>query len=74
MPAATLDTSPWPPPNTPTSRPARGETILIVEDEDSVRSLTARTLRRIGYDVLEANNGAEALRLSERRQGPFTCC
>jgi two-component system, cell cycle sensor histidine kinase and response regulator CckA len=71
MPAATLDTSPWPPPNTPTSRPARGETILIVEDEDSVRSLTARTLRRIGYDVLEANNGAEALRLSERRQEPI---
>jgi two-component system, cell cycle sensor histidine kinase and response regulator CckA len=53
------------------SRPARGETILIVEDEDSVRSLTARTLRRIGYDVLEANNGAEALRLSERRQEPI---
>jgi CheY-like chemotaxis protein len=39
----------------------RGETVLIVEDDDRVRRLTARRLRELGYRVLEAGHGAEAL-------------
>jgi PAS domain S-box-containing protein len=38
-----------------------GETVLIVEDDDRVRRLTARRLSDLGYRVLEAGHGAEAL-------------
>lgn len=43
------------------------ETILIVEDEDAVRSLVSTVLRRKGYEVLETSNGEDALRLFEQR-------
>jgi two-component system, cell cycle sensor histidine kinase and response regulator CckA len=41
------------------------ETILLVEDEKSVRDLLARVLRRKGYNVLIAENAGEALLLHE---------
>ncbi|MGA8273314.1 MAG: PAS domain S-box protein [Candidatus Sulfotelmatobacter sp.] len=40
------------------------ETILLVEDEDSVRQLVRETLQSRGYRVLEAANGAAALALA----------
>jgi PAS domain S-box-containing protein len=40
-----------------------GKTILIAEDEELVRNLSARILRREGYKVIEAENGDEAVRL-----------
>jgi two-component system, cell cycle sensor histidine kinase and response regulator CckA len=44
--------------------PLRGsETILLVEDHDDVRQLTARTLRDLGYNVLEADSPSHALEL-----------
>jgi CheY-like chemotaxis protein len=39
----------------------RGETVLIVEDDDRVRRLTATRLKELGYRVLEATHGAAAL-------------
>ena len=41
-------------------RPAGEATILLVEDEDSVRSLIGEVLARRGYRVLEAENAARA--------------
>ncbi len=48
-----------------------GETVLIVEDEDAVRTLASDVLRRHGYLVLEAGQGLEALRIAERHQDPI---
>ncbi len=38
------------------------ETVLVVEDEEPLRRLTRRILESRGYDVLEAANGADAIR------------
>jgi CheY-like chemotaxis protein len=47
------------------------ETILIVEDEESVRNMAIRILRSRGYSVLESRTGAEALLLGEQHPGPI---
>ena len=52
----------------PTVRPGiGGETILVVEDEDSIRELAREILELNGYVVLEAVNGRDALRVLEAR-------
>jgi two-component system cell cycle sensor histidine kinase/response regulator CckA len=45
------------------------DTILLVEDEDAVRSFAARALRMRGYTVLEAPGGEVALDIVRRHQG-----
>jgi two-component system, cell cycle sensor histidine kinase and response regulator CckA len=59
--------------SSPGSVPVRrgSERILLVEDEDGVRSLTALVLRQHGYEVLDAKNGGEAFLLCERSTEPI---
>jgi CheY-like chemotaxis protein len=47
------------------------ETILLVEDQAQLRSVTARALRERGYRILEASNGEEALRVLSRHAEPL---
>jgi PAS domain S-box-containing protein len=46
---------------------ANGETVLVVEDENDLRNMIVRALRRRDYNVLEARTGEEALELVENK-------
>jgi PAS domain S-box-containing protein len=43
------------------------ETILVVEDDDDVRTYSVEMLRELGYRVLEAHDGPSAIRLLQRQ-------
>jgi PAS domain S-box-containing protein len=51
--------------------PVGGATVLVVEDEQLVRDLVCRTLRRAGYTVLVADQGEEAVSVSRAHVGPI---
>ncbi|HAK53999.1 MAG TPA: hypothetical protein DCP38_00750 [Acidobacteria bacterium] len=52
-----------PAPRATAERPRGSETILLVDDEDSVRQLASQLLRKSGYTVIEAADGPAAVRL-----------
>ena len=77
LPSAPLDLSISPTPqDLPKQQDQRGgqETILLAEDEDLVRRMAVRVLRRAGYNVLTASDGAEAVRLFQACQGQVDLC
>jgi PAS domain S-box-containing protein len=47
------------------------ETILLVEDQDAVRSFTSAALKRCGYRVMEAPDGEQAIAIAGRQPGPI---
>jgi len=49
-----------------------GRTVLVAEDEASLRGLMREFLETLGYTVLEAGSGAEAVGLAEQHPGPIT--
>lgn len=51
--------------------PRGSETILLVEDEESVRELVRDYLAGTGYHVLEANDGVQAIEVAEAHKGPI---
>ncbi len=54
------------------SRPLGGhETLLVVEDEETVRRLAERVLTHYGYQVLTASSADDALVLTEQHDGPI---
>jgi CheY-like chemotaxis protein len=53
-------------PMPPTS--VRGEVVLVVEDDPDVRSFSVEMVRGLGYRVLEARDGATALRLVDAHE------
>jgi two-component system cell cycle sensor histidine kinase/response regulator CckA len=57
----------------PTNRDAlRGtESILLVEDDDSIREVFSRAFRSSGYQLLLARNGEEALAAADDHDGPI---
>lgn len=65
-----LDDALRPEAGAPSAEPlAAGGTLLLVEDEDGVRAVTRRFLESSGYQVLEAGDGAEALRICRSHTG-----
>jgi PAS domain S-box-containing protein len=46
------------------------ETILVVEDEDSVREMAVNALTMVGYNILKASSGREALDICQRLPAP----
>jgi len=60
------------PPISMPASPARGhETILLAEDEVGIRAMTRAYLEGLGYQVLEAADGSEAVRVSRDYRGPI---
>ncbi|GAB4456234.1 MAG: hypothetical protein OHK0029_13850 [Armatimonadaceae bacterium] len=49
--------------------PGGSETVLLVEDEEGVRRVARLTLEMLGYQVLEANNGREAMKMVNNHSG-----
>jgi signal transduction histidine kinase len=53
-------------PKTIESAPRGDATVLLVEDEPALRVLTAESLKRLGYKVLQAGNGLEAIAIADQ--------
>nr|WP_307798040.1 response regulator [Actinoplanes flavus] len=53
----------------PAATGGRGETLLVVEDEDALRDVAGRILTGAGYRVLAAEGGAQALELAAGHDG-----
>ncbi|MBM3289687.1 MAG: response regulator, partial [Candidatus Hydrogenedentes bacterium] len=56
---------------TPAPETTGSETVLVVEDETTVRDVVGRILRHRGYTVLEAASGEEAFTLAKHYTGPI---
>jgi CheY-like chemotaxis protein len=59
------------PPPAPTEMPKGTETVLLVEDDPTLRTLTRHILRGCGYTLLEASDGPDAVRVAEDHAGPI---
>ena len=51
----------------PKTRPRGNETILLVDDEEALRNMAAQILQGMGYTVLTAQSGEEALEIFKEK-------
>jgi len=58
---------------TPLSAPFGHRTVLLVEDENQVRELTTLMLKHLGYEVIEAADGIEAIDQFRQNAGKIDC-
>ncbi|MCA1795723.1 MAG: response regulator, partial [Desulfobacteraceae bacterium] len=58
---------------TPKENVENGGTVLLIEDEASVRYMGKAMLTRLGYAVIEAQDGVEAMRLFQEHQNEIAC-
>jgi signal transduction histidine kinase len=63
---------PLPAPSPPGAR--AGETVLLAEDDETVRTFATRVLREAGYRVIVAPDGEEAVRLFTEHRGDISLC
>jgi len=71
LPASAIAPNAWPVPQARSATRGGSETILLAEDDETVRRMVSRALQACGYTVLEARHAAEALALSERYEQPI---
>ena len=74
FPAASVDSAGSTGPGGTFDLPRGDETILLAEDDDSVRVVMGEVLRDLGYQVLEAREGRAALAIAENHAGASTSC
>jgi len=48
---------------------SKGETVLVVEDEEAILQIAEKMLEALGYNLLTANNPLEALNIAEKHSG-----
>ncbi len=56
---------------TPSVIPNGSETILLVEDDEALKTATTKYLEKYGYSVLQARDFSTAMNISERHEGPI---
>jgi two-component system, cell cycle sensor histidine kinase and response regulator CckA len=69
LPKVEVTADPQKPPAELPASPHGNETLLLVEDEVSLRKLSRHLLELCGYGVLEAESGAEALKIAQEHTG-----
>lgn len=70
LPRTQLPETEAPPPDTaPAPAPRQGRSILLIDDDDLVRTVTAHQLQELGYRVKEAANGDRAIQLLDEGHG-----
>ncbi len=73
LPATAVPISRAPVVATAGARSGGDETVLVVDDEQQIRTIVDRILTAAGYHVLTAADGAQALDLAHRHPGPIHC-
>jgi PAS domain S-box-containing protein len=73
LPASTVDVNCQPEKMVPAQKFEGSETVLLIEDEEQVRNMARIMLARLGYEVLEARDGVDAVEIFLKHQDQIRC-